>query len=125
MAMRAGDRLPQRFEVELSVDAGVVIVAARGEIDLASAPALVDGLTRAVSAYDGDILVDLCGVTFMDSSGLQAIADARRQVVAASRRLHVACPPEGPVGQVLNLTAMSALLSTRATRAEALAHLRS
>ena len=56
-------------------DDGVVVVVVRGEIDVATAPEFEDGLGRAVrEARPLGLVVDLTAVTFMDSSGLTALA---------------------------------------------------
>jgi anti-anti-sigma factor len=43
-----------------------------GEIDMASAPELVEAMAR-LERSNGHLVIDLAGVTFMDSSGLHAV----------------------------------------------------
>jgi anti-sigma B factor antagonist len=54
----------------------VLRIAVSGELDIASAPRLRDVCARPV--HDGGVLVvlDLTGVTFLDSTGLHALIDA-------------------------------------------------
>ena len=52
-------------------------VAVEGEVDMASAPQLENAL-RDVA--DGDIVVDLAGVAFLDSSGIATLVRAHRAV---------------------------------------------
>jgi anti-sigma B factor antagonist len=49
-----------------------------GELDIATAPELVDMLAR-LRHYGHAVTVDLAEVTFMDSTGLTTLMDARRQ----------------------------------------------
>jgi anti-anti-sigma factor len=47
-----------------------VTIAVTGEVDLASAPQLVECLSRYT---DRDVVVDLSGVGFLDSNGINAL----------------------------------------------------
>ncbi|OKH98902.1 hypothetical protein A6A06_25160 [Streptomyces sp. CB02923] len=60
-----------------------------GEIDLATAPAFRDQLRGNDAALPGCVVVDLRGVTFIDSSGLQELrtAQARCEAVGGWVRL--------------------------------------
>ena len=49
-----------------------------GEIDLATTPALRSCLQGNLAAPFNDIRLDLSGVTFIDSTGLAVILDARQ-----------------------------------------------
>ena len=64
-----------RFPVELI--GGVPVVAAPGEIDLTSAPALRSALLEAVAHGRGTIVVDMSRTSFCDCSGLHALLAAR------------------------------------------------
>jgi anti-sigma B factor antagonist len=50
-----------------------VVIAPRGELDMATAGALEAELRRAHEAGFSSILLDLRGLTFMDSSGLHLV----------------------------------------------------
>jgi anti-sigma B factor antagonist len=49
---------------------GCTVVEVRGDLDMATAPQLRDGLQRLVDAGDRQVVVDMAGVGFMDSSAL-------------------------------------------------------
>jgi anti-sigma B factor antagonist len=69
------------MDVSVSVDRDgpVATVLVAGEIDVASRPLLDDAIREAVAA-DGteSVVVDLSGVTFLDSSGIAALLKGRR-----------------------------------------------
>jgi anti-anti-sigma factor len=69
--------LQETFAVEVAHVDGIVKV--RGELDLASVPLL----EQAVAAFDArDVIIDCADLTFIDSSGLDAIVrmlDRRRE----------------------------------------------
>jgi anti-sigma B factor antagonist len=77
-------------QASLRVDAenGCAVVAASGEIDLATASALREAVCTAAQASDR-IVVDLAAVTFIDMHGFSALLSARQ------RR-----SPHGPVSLV-------------------------
>ncbi len=56
-----------------------MVVALYGELDLASGPLLEDELQAAEAAGEERIIVNLSGLDFMDSSGLEVLIDAQRR----------------------------------------------
>lgn len=95
---------------------GSVLVAAAGEIDISTVPRL-----RAVlgSAAAGGlrVLVDLEEVSFIDASGLGALAVAAGRAAAAGGSLHVtAAPPR--VRRLLKVTGLGQHLLTAPADAE-------
>jgi anti-sigma B factor antagonist len=68
--------------LDTSVRGAATLVALRGELDLAGAAVLDQALGR----IDGhDVVLDLRGLTFIDSSGLRSIAVAARRAGDAGR----------------------------------------
>ena len=87
---------------QLTVDEGShgdwVVLAASGELDMATSPRL----TRAIEAHVGEqVVVDLSEVTFIDSLGLRALINARQTLGEDNIRL---VAPDGPVLRLLKLT---------------------
>jgi anti-sigma B factor antagonist len=70
---------------------GAVVVQLTGELDLYNAPAVRDALL-AVAARDPDrVVVDLSAVTFIDSTGLGVLIEARTQLT--NRRAFLLAAP--------------------------------
>jgi anti-sigma B factor antagonist len=61
------------FGIDIVQRDDAVVVVVVGEIDIATAPALERLLIEAEATTAGSVIVDLDGVTFMDSSGLQVL----------------------------------------------------
>jgi anti-anti-sigma factor len=80
-----------------------VVVTVAGVIDVASEQVLEDGLEAAAGA--GEVLLDLRGVTFMDSVGLGLLIRADGRARAAGTRL--ALRPSGPVQHVLDVAGVT------------------
>lgn len=106
------------FSVDVTSDGPQVLVAPHGEVDLATAPevrAAVDGASGA-----GLVVLDLTGVSFLDSSGCRVLATAGRTVPAWGGRLAVVCPKENAaVYRVLELVGLPAAVALHATVASA------
>ena len=80
------------------------LVLAIGEIDLVTAPILIDELSMVLRPpMPKIVLVDLSGVTFLSSTGIGVLIDARRRGRAADVRVRI-CGPNRAVARVLQLT---------------------
>ena len=99
----------------------VEIVVLTGEHDLGTVPRVRD----ALAANGGKaLLVDLCAATFVDSSILGALLEARRTALEESRAFAVACSGEAePVRRVLEVTGLADELPVHPTREAAMAAL--
>jgi anti-anti-sigma factor len=70
------------FQVNVQPERDHVTIAPRGELDMATVGALEQELRRLHDSGFGTIVLDLGGLSFMDSSGLHLVT---RWVAAASR----------------------------------------
>jgi anti-sigma B factor antagonist len=70
---------------------GVAVVAARGEIDVATAPVLARRLGRALRAPRPLIVVDLGETLFIDATGLAVLLSTLRRVRRCGGRMAIAC----------------------------------
>jgi anti-sigma B factor antagonist len=73
--------MEQEFQIEERIVQGVPVIAVTGEIDVATAPQLREALHGAIAQGQSTVVLDLLGVTFLDSTALGelhvVIADAR------------------------------------------------
>jgi anti-sigma B factor antagonist len=103
---------------------GVTVLAARGELDLATAPRLTALLDATRDNGMRRVLVDLSGVDFCDSTGLRALIGAATEVRAAGGRLAVtAGPDDGAVARLLRVTGASEWLEVHSDEAAGVAAL--
>jgi anti-sigma B factor antagonist len=81
------------FNVDLTTRecGGHVVVALRGELDLADAASVTAALAEA-AARAPEIIVDLAALKFIDCSGVEALVDGRRQARHAGGDLVLAAP---------------------------------
>jgi anti-sigma B factor antagonist len=71
--------IPGQLVIEKTQDADGVVLALSGELDLASAPVLERELRDAEATGPTRLVIDLAGLAFMDSTGLQALLRARER----------------------------------------------
>jgi anti-sigma B factor antagonist len=71
-----------RFGFEAYEQGNIVVVS--GEIDLTTAPQLGESIAQF---SNGDVIVDLTAVEFIDSSGLQVLVVAHRRLADRGSRL--------------------------------------
>jgi anti-anti-sigma factor len=87
------------------------IVAATGELDSGTAPALTDAFERAASEREGgELHLDLGGLSFIDSAGLRAIIQLERSARERDLPL-VVTPPPAPLTELLELTGVAERLT--------------
>jgi anti-anti-sigma factor len=97
---------PDDFSVDVTVSGARTVVVARGELDLATAP-FVEQAVRAPAGAGGHLVLDLRGLSFMDSSGVRVLITTHGAVEAAGGRLSLVIGDEdGPVGQVLRISGL-------------------
>jgi anti-sigma B factor antagonist len=114
----------------------VLFVVVRGEHDIYTAPALRDRLDQALGAGTGadagrdkpvGVVVDLSSATFLDSSILGALLEARRQALEKGIG-YVVClgdAPEPGVQRILEITGLVPVFPVVRSRDEALEAARS
>lgn len=107
------------FDIDVRVDGVATIVAAAGEADMESSPALRYALAGAAETGSGDVVVDLGGVTFLDSTALATLLNARRRLRRDGRRLAVASA-QPAVAEVFRLARLDGDFGLYPSVAEAL-----
>lgn len=78
------------------------VIAPRGELDASSRPVLAGHLS---APHGSLIVVDLAQLTFLDSSGLGALHEARRKAIEDGGNL-VVCNPVPMVRRVFEITGL-------------------
>jgi anti-anti-sigma factor len=81
------------------------LVTVSGEVDLETAPELGDHAVAALKDVSVHLVLDLRGVTFMDSTGLQVLLATAHQADLAGGSL-VLVAPNRAVNRILTLTGL-------------------
>jgi anti-anti-sigma factor len=93
--------VPETDDGLLDIDIRDDIVILRGDLDMATADVLSTHLER----IEGTIVLDLEGVTFLDSTGLQSLVRAREAADQRGEEL-ILRHPSTAVQRLLDLTNM-------------------
>jgi len=106
---------PETFSLSRSTRGRAEVVSLAGELDMAQAPTVAETLD-ALADDERPVIVDLTGLTFIDSSGIHAILRPRPQ----HGSVLLVCPP-GNIQRVLSVTKIDRVLPVYETLDEALA----
>ena len=108
--------------VEVQREQGVTVIAPTApRLDAAAAPAFKQEVVQLIEGGDTRLVLDLAGVSFLDSSGLGAMVSILKAL--GQRGSLVVCNVKGPVQSLFQLTRMDKVFAILPSRAEALARL--
>jgi len=98
-----------RITIQVRTEDDLYLISLVGELDTSSTEALDAELLRAEESSAGRIVLDLSGVEFIDSSGLELLVIARRRSDPDPDRLRIR-PGRDQVTRLLALTGIDELL---------------
>ena len=100
-------------------EGGISVVVPTGRLDVAGAPALKDAISELVKNGPPRVVIDMEGISFVDSTGLGSVISALKQVRGSQGDLRLAAPNQ-QVRVVLELTTLDRVFPYYATVEEAL-----
>src|SRR4029077_20908702 len=90
---RGAGRTPGGLEVSVEQpSAGLLVISPIGELDLSNRDLFLYAVEQARADPATALVIDLSGLTFMDSSGLRVLIDAWNESKVSERRLTVVVP---------------------------------
>jgi anti-anti-sigma factor len=108
------------MEIATETRGGTTVVSPKGRLDLLSAADVKARLAQVVAEGGKRLIVDLAGVTFVDSSGLGALIGGLKAARQGGGDLRIAGAGE-QARTILQLTTLDRVLRPYATVEEALA----
>lgn len=81
--------MDQEFQIEERSSGDSPVIAVTGEIDVATAPQLRECLHRVIAAGNATVVLDLLGVSFLDSTALGVLVGALKRCREQGGDLHV------------------------------------
>jgi anti-anti-sigma factor len=111
---------PSVFSLRSSIEGSALVLTVAGDVDLATAPELNQAIELVPSTV-ALVVVELTAVTFLDSSGINALLRGQRELARRETRFHVVAPAGGPVRRVLELMQLTDALALADSLAAALA----
>ena len=102
---------------------GRLAITVTGELDLATVPLLRERLTEAANARPEGLVIDLLGVTFIDSVSIASIVSTRRRL--PDTRIAVTVEPDSFATLIFEVAGLDVIVDVFPSRHEAVAHARS
>ncbi|MFF6980947.1 STAS domain-containing protein [Streptomyces sp. NPDC008343] len=109
---------PGLLSVVTTVDAGIRVVSPTGEIDQQTSEPLRQALD-ATAPPGLRVVADMSGVSFMDSTGINILIAAHRDLAEAGGWLRLAAPT-GPVLHTIRLVGVDTVIDCHETLRQAL-----
>lgn len=107
-----------RVEYETPSD-GVGVVTLEGEIDIYSAPQFKEVLVNGIEGGARRVIVDLTGVTFIDSTALGVLVSGAKRVRPHNGSLDIVCTDENII-RIFEITGLDRIFGIYPTRDEAM-----
>jgi anti-sigma B factor antagonist len=96
------------------------VLAVSGEVDVYTAPALRDRIADLLDSGQKQLIIDLAGVEFLDSTGLGVLVAGLNRAREVGGSLSLVCPQER-VLKLFRITGLDEVFTVHATVDEALA----
>jgi anti-anti-sigma factor len=93
-----------RLDVE--EDGDTLVARLTGEIALSNAALIGEDIRSRVANHSLGVVLDLAGLTYLDSAGLEVLFDLRRRLESRRQELVIAVPVDSPVRRTLELVGL-------------------
>lgn len=110
---------PNELEVAWESRDGTTILRPAGDIDLSRSPTLRTDIRKALDAKPTRLVIELSGVSYMDSSGVATLVEAMQLARKASARL-VLCALTDRVHSIFEIARLDSFFTIRADLGEAM-----
>ena len=112
------------MEMKRSEDAGVTVLAVRGNVKVGeSAQQFAAEMTRLLAETSGPVLLDVSGINYIDSTGIGELVGHMQKLTSAKRRMGL-LQPHRRLTSLLEITGLDAYFSVYQDRVDALAALK-
>jgi anti-sigma B factor antagonist len=106
LTSRLAGSVQSQFRVDVRTEGQAAVIVVRGELDLASSPALEEQLEQLWGSETKLLVIDLRELEFMDSTGLSIIVNAHQRLAEDGRELSLVRGPQ-QVQRLLDLTGVA------------------
>jgi anti-sigma B factor antagonist len=98
--------MEQEFRIEERVDHDLPVIAVTGEIDVATAPQLREALHGVIAQGHATVVLDLLGVTFLDSTALGVLVGGLKRCRELDGELHIVVT-DGRIKKIFEITGLN------------------
>ena len=82
-----------------------LVLIISGEVDISNIDSIAEAIYALPNTEEG-LLIDLSGVSYLDSSAVSLLHDLAMRLRSRAQRMIVVSPPETPPRRILDLTAL-------------------
>ena len=107
------------MDIDVTQSGAVTVVMPRGDLDLAAADQVKRTLTELVDTGQSQLLMDLGGVSYIDSSGMGALVAAMKHARSRGGDLRL-CALQDDVRAIFEMTRLIKAMTVYGTPQEAL-----
>ncbi len=105
---------------DAEIDADTHVIELGGEVDLYTAPEFKERMVDLIEQGKRNLVIDLSGATFIDSTTLGVLVGAEKQLRASDGAVVLVCP-ERNIRKVFEITGLDRVFTMHDSRDEALA----
>jgi anti-sigma B factor antagonist len=102
----------EAWRLEVAREPEHTVLRVTGDLDLETAPQMLAAIEPYLAAGAEPLVLDLCELAFIDSSGLSALIRVNQRMAAADRPLTILSPAP-PVAKVFEITGLDQVLPVR------------
>ena len=107
-------------DVGIEREGKIAVAVLTGEVDMSNAASVRQQVAESVTPDDDALLVDLSGLSFIDSAGLHALIELGTVLDERRQQLLLCVPHGSPIGRAIEIIGLSRSISIHADRGEAL-----
>jgi anti-sigma B factor antagonist len=100
---------------------GTAVARLDGEIDASNVNDIGDRLRAMVSNHSFSLVIDLSGIAYVDSAGINLMFALGEEMRSRQQELAIVVRDGSPIARMISLTGLDRAVSTHATLEEALA----
>jgi anti-sigma B factor antagonist len=100
---------PLRLDIDVKRVHNIPVLSVTGEIDIYTAPLFKQAVVNLVSEGNNNVIIDLSGVSFMDSSGFGTLLGATRRLRPTGGGLHLT-GANSTIQRMLRLTRLDTIM---------------
>lgn len=93
------------FQTRVKEERGIPVVELEGEVDLSTSPQFKETVYRLIDSGRRDIVLDLDGLDFMDSTGLGVLVAVLKRTSMEGGRIRLVCSKRS-IMKVFNITGL-------------------
>ena len=106
------------MDIQVTQTGGVTLVVPQGDLDMGTADHVKRMLTELIAKGQSKLVMDLTGVSYVDSSGLGALVAAMKQARAVGGNLKL-CGLQDDVRSIFEMARLIKVMAVHSDRQEA------